>query len=174
MTPKLVRMRDAVKEYRNERGALSNAYDWYRRSAQRDGAVTIADIRVKALKVKGTWWLERSEFDRAVRAHRSHHAHVDRMTGDHRRGIIHGRDGDAIRTNWGYYEIHGPFRFESNDVERVRRRSYGTWYCNRCNRPAETKHEKAECHLCSDWNGCGRDCMLSQVACERCGSTYKL
>ena len=66
------------------------------------------------------------------------------------------------------------FRFKVNDYERARRRSDSTWYCNRCNRPAETEHNKPECHLCSDWHECNRDCTLSRVYCDRCKTSQEM
>ena len=31
-------------------------------------------------------------------------------------------------------------------------------------------HNKPECHLCSDWNGCGSDCTYSGAECLICGN----
>ena len=43
------------------------------------------------------------------------------------------------------------------------------YVCRKCERQAETKHEKEECHVCRDWiNGCGRNCTLSHLICENC------
>lgn len=93
------------------------------------------------------------------------------MTEDYRHKIIHGNNGDIIHTEFGGYKIYGEFRFVWDDVQRLRRKSNGTWYCNRCQAPAETEHNKQECHLCSDWNGCGEDCTLSKVYCLKCGTS---
>jgi len=71
-------------------------------------------------------------------------------------------------------KTHEKFRFESSSYEINRRKSYGTWYCSTCNIPAETEHKKEECHLCSDWNGCGRDCTLSRVYCNKCGESQDM
>lgn len=62
------------------------------------------------------------------------------------------------------------FKFvEASPYERARKRSEGAWYCNGCRKPADTEHKKEECHRCSDWNGCGHDCTLSNVICKACG-----
>lgn len=63
------------------------------------------------------------------------------------------------------------FTFKVDEYELMRKKSDGTWYCNPCNQPAETEHNKEECHLCSDWNGCGKDCTLSRIFCKKCGTS---
>jgi rubrerythrin len=68
----------------------------------------------------------------------------------------------------------GDFRLVSDPVERYRHRSDGTWFCKTCGTPAETEHEKPECHRCSDWSGCGRDCTLSRVYCSKCGRSRSM
>ena len=46
----------------------------------------------------------------------------------------------------------------------------GSYYeCKTCGRAAREEHNNPECHLCEDWNGCGRDCTLSRVYCPECG-----
>ena len=48
------------------------------------------------------------------------------------------------------------------------------YICRKCEKPAETKHDKNECHVCSDWNGCNRDCKLSHLICTNCGITQNM
>lgn len=60
------------------------------------------------------------------------------------------------------------FRFVSDPYQSGRMKSDGDWLCNKCNTIAKTEHKKPECHLCSDWNGCGTDCTLSKVYCDNC------
>ena len=48
------------------------------------------------------------------------------------------------------------------------------YFCIKCEKRAKTKSESKECHLCSDWNGCGRNCKLSHLICENCGTTQKM
>ncbi len=44
----------------------------------------------------------------------------------------------------------------------------GYYTCKKCRDVANKKYNNPECHLCSDWNGCGRDCTLSSVYCKKC------
>ena len=111
---------------------------------------------------------------KAINSHRESVKHLKQVTEDYENGIIHGNDGDIIKTEWGGYEIHKEFRFVWNDVERYRRRSYGRWHCNVCMIPAETEHNNPECHLCSDWGGCGKNCTLSRVYCTKCGASISI
>jgi hypothetical protein len=62
------------------------------------------------------------------------------------------------------------FILKNSEYEIFRKKGYGTWYCKNCDIPGETEHNKEECHLCSDWNGCGKDCTLSKVYCKKCGA----
>lgn len=167
-------LREAVGLYRREEKAPSNGYDWYRKDAQRDGSIFVGDTRVSAHELNGVWYVNREEFTEAIKRHRESIVHLKQITADYSKGIIHGKDGDTIRTEWGGYEIHKNFRFEWSDVQRYRRKNYGTWYCNTCRIPAQTEHNKEECHLCSDWNGCGTDCTLSKVYCTSCGASLDI
>ena len=163
-----MKLAEAVDRLRREAGAPSNSYEWYRHSAQRHGRVPIGCTEIKVWKENGAWTVDAQVFEAAITAHRERRAHVARVSSDLIRGIIHGRDGDVIETSHGSYEIRGAFRLVWSHRERVRHRGYGTWYCNRCNQPAKTRNEKEECHRCADWNGCGRDCTLSEVICVSC------
>ncbi|MFC1912125.1 hypothetical protein ACFLXG_03105 [Chloroflexota bacterium] len=164
-------LKEAINLYRLEERAFSNSYNWFRKEAQRDGSIGIAGKNILVTKYKGVWYVNRKDFSEAINQHRESIKHLKQMTEDLRKGIIHGTNGDTIRTGFGGYEIHGDFRFVWDDVQRYRRKSYGTWYCNRCQAPAETEYNKKECHLCSDWNGCGEDCTLSRVCCPKCGTS---
>ena len=164
-------LREAVELYRKEERAPANAYDWYRKAAQQSGKVYIGKTYISAYKRSGVWYVGGKEFAEAIKRHRESIRHLKQVTVEYSKGIIHGKDGDTIYTEWGGYEIHQNFRFVWSDVQRYRRKSYGTWYCNRCQTPAMTEHNKEECHLCSDWGGCGTDCTLSRVYCPNCGAS---
>lgn len=170
----LIRLKSAIQRYRKEPGAPMNSYDWYRRSAQHDGVIHISPVDVPVSKAGGVWYVDNTNFKRALLAHRARRAVVARATRDIERGKILRGNGDTVEVEGGFYEVHGSFRLEVSDYERQRHRSYGTWYCNRCNKPARTKHEKPECHRCADWSGCGRDCTLSEVRCDDCGRVLRL
>jgi hypothetical protein len=165
----LITLKDAVHLYSQEKRALSNSYGWYRKSAQHYGTVHIGGIELSAHKERGTWYVDETDLAEAIRLHREKIQHIEQNTDDYQKGIIHGNDGEILKTTYGGYQIRGRFRFVWSDVERYRKRSYGTWYCNSCNTVASSKHDRPECHLCSDWNGCGEDCTLSGVYCEKCG-----
>lgn len=166
-----MKLKEAVERYKQEERAPSNSYEWYRKSAQQSGSVWIGDTDVPAYKQDGVWYVDGEKFAEAIKQHRGAIERLKQVTADYTKGIIHGKDGGVVHTELGGYKIRGGFRFVWSDYERVRMRSYGTWYCNKCNIPAETEHNKEECHLCSDWNGCGTDCTLSRVYCPKCGES---
>ncbi len=170
-TNDLLTLREAVKQYKQEERAVSNSYDWYRKQAQRYGKTHIGGKDISATKQNGVWYVKKTEFSEAINQHRESIKQLKQMTDDYRKGIIHGTNGDTIRTELGGYSIRGDFYFVWDDVQRYRKKSYGTWYCNKCQAPAETEHNKEECHLCSDWNGCEEDCTLSRVYCKSCGAS---
>lgn len=165
---KELELRDAVQLYRKEERVSLNSYEWYRKSAKQYGEVSIGVTNVPAYKHGGIWHVDGKKFAEAIKRHREVIKRLKQVTADYAKGIIHGKEGDVVYTEWGGYEIHEDFRFVWSDYELARKKSYGTWYCNKCNIPAKTEHNKEECHLCSDWNGCGRDCTLSKVYCQKC------
>ena len=165
-----VKLSDAVARFRREHGSISNSYDWYRRMAHESGLVLIGLTQIPAWKERGVWHVSDKEFGDAIAHHRKQQAYVAKVSRDLRRGVIHGKDGDTVEILGGGYKVRGEFRFVWYTSERGRHSIHGSWYCNRCNRPADTKHEKKECHLCADWGSCGQDCTLSEVACANCGA----
>ena len=167
-------LRDAVEYYRKQERAFSNSYEWYRKSAKSFGEIIIGRQSVPVYWLKGRWHVNEKIFHKAIQEHRKQILHLKKVTEDYSKGIIYGRDGDTINTEWGGYRIYETFRFVWSDFERGRMKSYGSWYCNECNSIAETEHDKEECHLCRDWNGCGRDCTLSRVRCSKCGKSISL
>lgn len=170
---KKLKLSEAVRLYHDEEKVPSNSYEWYRKSAQRDGSVNFDDTKVHAYK-QGSWYVDGKEFAEAIERHRGAIKHRKQVTNDYDKGIIHGKNGDTTYTVWGGYEIRGGFRLVWYDYERDRMRINGDWFCNRCNSPAKTEHKKDECHLCSDFNGCGRDCKLSKVFCPKCGESLNV
>lgn len=168
-----MKLKDAVELFRKERGAPFNSYQWYRRAASRDGTVYFGRVVIPASKERGVWTIKDDDFVRAVASHRLELEKLRQMTEDLRMGIIHGKDGDTILIEGGGYQIRGGFRFQWSTYERVRKKSDGTWYCNSCKTIAKTEHNRNECHICSDWNGCGQDCTLSKVFCPNCGTSLE-
>ena len=170
----LIKLKDAVSLYSQENGAPSNSYGWYRKSAQCSGTVSIGDMKIPVHKECGIWYLDETRLAKAIEHHRKKMKDIEQITADYDKGIIHGNNGDSFRMTWGGYEIHGRFRFVWSDMERYRKRSCGTWYCNLCNTISSTRHDNPECHLCNDWNGCNKDCTLSEVYCEKCDYRLKI
>ena len=64
----------------------------------------------------------------------------------------------------------GEFIFQEDAIGRLKKDSDGTWICKACGKPAKTEHNNPECHRCSDWYGCNRDCTLSRVYCTTCAT----
>jgi hypothetical protein len=65
-----MRLSAAVEMYKEQPGAYSNAYDWYRRGAMRDGAISIAGVRIPAWKDNGAWVVATADLERGLTAHR--------------------------------------------------------------------------------------------------------
>lgn len=166
---KILKLRDAVEIYKKEKRAISNSYNWYRKSAKKNGAMFIGNYQIPAITIKRKWYVDKDKFEKAIEHHRNENRHRDQMTKDYKQGIIHGEDGDTITTEWGGYRIQIGFRFEWSDYLIARGKSNGRWICNTCNIHAKTENNKEECHLCRDWNGCGNNCTLSKVYCPNCG-----
>jgi hypothetical protein len=169
-----ISLRIAVQAYRAEYGAPANAYDWYRRSAQRYGSVSIGPGEVPAVKVGNVWFVSRADLSTAIDAHRQDQETLKNRTEDFFSNVLHGVDGDTIYTESGGYRRRGPFHFVWSTYEMKTMRSNGAWYCSSCFQPADVAHDKEECHRCADWGDCGRDCTASAVRCEHCEATIPL
>lgn len=76
--------------------------------------------------------------------------------------------GRLVDDPLGIYSVHGAFHSKSGHGYKPHRGSSTQWFCNECFQPATLEHDKDECHLCVDWNGCGRDCTLSALICDQC------
>ena len=170
----MITLQQAIRELSREKGASLNAYDRYRRSAKEWGSVSIGDSRILVRKERGTWVLDESDFKTAIESHRTRIDKIARVTRDYESGILHGADGDSVTTDWGGYRHRGDFYISWSHYARAQDRSEGIWHCRTCNKPASTERGKPECHTCSDWNGCGRDCTLSKVFCTDCGTSLSM
>jgi hypothetical protein len=95
---------------------------------------------------------------------------LEQITADYRNRILHGGPGSTIRTGFGSYTVYADFHsIWRSDAKPWK--DWGVyWFCNRCWQPATFAHGKPECHTCSDWGSCGRDCTLSEVSCQACGT----
>ncbi len=159
---------DAVDRFKREPGAPSNAYDWYRKCATRDGTFWLGYHRIAAVKQGRRWMVDEADLEDALIKHREQRAHVDRMTADYESRILH---PDTVLTIGGGYWVKGGFHFLWNDMDRARLRSNGFWRCNTCWDPAATERNREECHRCRDWSSCGNDCTLSRIYCSTCGAS---
>lgn len=168
----MIKLREAIELYKKEKGSISNSYDWYRKSAVREGSVQIGDSNIKATKTKGTWYIDKDEFEDSIRSHRLYQKKIKQNSLDYENNIIHGLN-TRIETDWGYYVNYGDFRLAVNHSDVLRNKNNGIWICNTCNQIAQQEHKKEECHLCSDWNGCSDDCTLSLVFCDKCKRELK-
>lgn len=164
-------LRDAIARYAAEDRAPVTSYDLYRRSAKERGTIWIGEREVPAHKIGRSWSVRAEDLELGLESHRAMRAASRQATSDYRRGVLHGRSGDTIYTEVGGYERRDPFHFAWSDYERGLRRSDGTWYCSSCMKPTEAEHENPECHRCSDWGSCGRDCTLSRIYCKTCGTS---
>lgn len=169
----MLRLKDAIELYKKEKGAISNSYDWYRKCAALKGHIYIGELSVRAFKQKGIWYIDEIDFDKSIKLHRLSEQKIKQNTIDYNNNNIHGRM-DRIQTDWGYYINHGDFHLAIKFVEVERFKNYGVWICNNCNTVAQLEHKNDQCHLCSDWNGCGRDCTLSLVYCNKCKTKLKI
>jgi hypothetical protein len=171
---KKIKLSEAVQLFLKEKSAPSNSYNWYRQSAQSNGTVLFGESEIKAEKLKGSWYVDEKAFTKSIEKIRNKAKQIKKVASDYKKGNIHGKNGEEIKTEWGSYKIYKNFRLVTSDCDSIRKRSDGDWYCNDCNIKAKLEHEKEECHSCSDWNGCGRDCTLSKVFCTKCGKSLKI
>jgi hypothetical protein len=169
----MIRLSEAVARFRREEGAYSNAYDWYRRSAQRYGNAYIGGMDVPVHKERGAWYVNEEDLNRALAHHQRAVANRKAVTMDYDRHVLHGHPGVRVEMDWGYYQVADGFHCVSPKYEHPPVGS-GTWYCTPCWRIAETEHDREECHTCSDWGSCGRDCTLSRVYCKVCGGSMQV
>jgi hypothetical protein len=176
----LMSLKEAVDQFRREPRAWSNAYDWYRRDAQRRGRVhlgrrrqlsptAVGDLRVT--KIAGKWTADAAEFNAIIEEHRAAVAELQQLTRDYDNHILHGATGSTIWTEFGGYVRARDFHRTWNTSIRPWK-DYGDWWtCSHCWKPATLEHDKPECNTCSDWGSCGRDCTLSRVLCETCDTS---
>lgn len=168
----MLKLKVAIELYKIEIGSISNSYDWYRKCAVREGFINIGELNIKAIKVSGTWYVNKVDFEKSIKSHRLSQQKIKQNTIDYKNNIIHGLN-TKIQTDWGYYINFSDFRLVINLADIYNSKNNGIWFCNTCNKIAQLEHKKEECHLCSDWNGCGDDCKLSLVFCDKCNTELK-
>jgi hypothetical protein len=164
-----IRLKTAVEEQiRVDR--YFGSYETYRKWANKCGYILIANVQVPTVKERGTWYVDQEDFERALTIYRNKESEqqkkIQLMMEDHKNGVFH--LGKIWISDSKYYDNKGDFRLEVDAYLRARKESDGIWFCNTCNIPAKTEHNNPECHICSDWNGCGTDCTLSKIYCAKC------
>jgi hypothetical protein len=176
----MISLRAAYELYRREPGSVSNSYDWYRKQAQKGGLVRFGNRRqfaesgqsgMPVTKVKGQWMVNQEDLDAELAEHRASRAELEQVTADYHNRILHGRPGSAVRTSFGNYTTYDGFHSIWRSDAKPWKETDGYWLCSRCWQPATLTHGRPQCHRCSDWNGCGRDCTLSKVTCRTCGTS---
>ncbi len=163
----------AVDRLRQEEGAYTNSYDWYRQSALRNGTVYIGSVSVPARKQRGAWVVDEGHLEQALAAHRAAVERRHANTRDYVDHVLHGALGDRVDTDWGSYLVAEGFHQTSHRYEPPPAGA-GPWWCSTCWRVAETDRSGDECHVCADWRNCGNDCRLVRVFCIVCGGSLPI
>ena len=63
---KLLTLKEAVEQYKQEERSASNSYGWYRKQARKSEGVWIGGIHISAIKQKGVWYVDRKELAKAI------------------------------------------------------------------------------------------------------------
>lgn len=166
-----MKLKHAIATYKKEENVVSNSYEWYRKSALSSGSVSIGKVNLKVIKMGRDWHVNDADFQQAIISHRVELERIKKNTEDYRKGMIKAQDGETVDTEWGNYSVHGDFLLEYRPTYDGNRNS-DIWRCKHCRKLASKENNNPECHRCSDWNGCGKDCTLSKVYCN-CGQIKK-
>ncbi len=170
---KTITLREAYDRWRRETG-ISNAYDWYRRNAQSGGRVfdQSSGVEGSARKVGNTWMIAERELEEALDARRVREDEINRATADYANHILHGEPGQTVEMRGGFYRVFYGIHVRTVCSPDPAWDGIQTWRCSICWKHAATEHNNPECHLCSDWGGCGRDCTFSRAFCLDCRTSY--
>lgn len=125
----------AVESWRSTPRAPTNAYTWYRQSAQRQGTVYFGR-EIEARKEGGQWTVDAGDFEAAVAAHAHSTFHREKVQ---RRIEAHDFSGDPGATyegSDGGYTVKGRYAFVWSNYQIARRKSDGSWYCRACGNAA--------------------------------------
>jgi hypothetical protein len=178
-----VTLRAAYDRYQREYPRSCNAYDWYRRSAQSSGRVSFGSGRqllsgvsteLRVDKLGNRWMVKLDDLDAAMAEARAAHMELAMIDTEYEAHRLLVGPGKSVRTSWGGYSVAEHFHFSWNSMQIYQHGSAGQWICSACWKVAHMEHGKPECHACSDWGGCGRDCTLSAVTCIDCGTSMAI
>jgi hypothetical protein len=167
--PEEMSLADAVAQYRAIMPGAS-AYETYRSHASRSGSVYLGAWVPTRKDGRGRWVVSVLDLDRGLAAEREYLAQKARNTSDYENHVLHGEDEEPMETDWGHYFHRGPFHFVFDRYQACSRVSDGWWVCSNCWTPTTNEHNHEQCHTCSDWGDCRRDCTLSAVRCDKCGT----
>jgi hypothetical protein len=159
---KIIKLKDAVGTPNQENG-IFNDYKWFLWFARLLGKIRIGQVDIPTHKEKGKWVVDESDVIRAIESFKEENMKNEKNSKE--------IENAPMPPSFSGYLNNSNFRLESKSYEIARKRSFGTWFCNNCNIPAKEEHNNPECHVCSDWNGCGKDCTLSRVYCSNCGKS---
>lgn len=176
-------LRDAVGRFQREPGSWGNAYDWFRRDAQRTGHVHFGNHRqlvggatteVPVRKISNKWVVDVDVFEAALAEHRAARDELQYITDEYELHHLLTDPGGQLRTTFGGYRVGKEFHVYWNSSVRPWDGYTEWWVCNGCWKSAHLEHNKEECHTCEDWGGCGRDCTLSAIFCPDCGTRQEI
>ena len=170
----LLELREAVQLYEQEEEHLNLSYTWYLAEASRFGRIYFARIPVPTHKHNNTWYVEQEKFMEAIEHHRKSLENRREVADSFSRGIVNGQAGQTVEGDEVTYKVLGDFCLVRTEEDWWIGNTFGNWYCNKCQTPAKTEHEKEECQFCKYGKGCGGDCTLSQLYCPNCGNTLDL
>lgn len=179
----MLSLRAAYDLFHREPGCGRNSYDWFRQQAHRNGVVifgsrrqlvSIGQLGIPVAKVRGQWMVEQDDVDVELAEHRASRTELAQITTEYHSRILHGKPGVTIRTNFGSYSVYRDFHSIRRSDAKPWKDSGVYWFCSQCWQPATLTHAKPECHTCSDWGSCGRDCTLSKVSCRTCGTAMSV
>lgn len=169
-----VPLAEAVAEFRTASGGPTSSAETYRKHASTDGSVFLGASMVVTKDHRGRWVVSRTDLDRGIVAEQERFAQITQDSVDYQNHILRDSENLKVDTDWGYYEVRGVFHVHYDRTAAYRRRSDGWWICNTCWTPTRDEHDRPECHTCSDWGDCRRNCTLSAVVCDKCGTRMEV
>lgn len=181
--PDDITLREALDQYQQHPGSPQNSYAWWCKSAQRRGEIGFGASRqfvdggstmVPVFKRSNRWFVDPVRFKAAMAECVAVGEEQRAITAAYDRHELLGAPGETVTTTWGHYYAKGPFHLRHSSRTPSWKGSGNTWVCSTCWSPAPLEHERDECHKCSDWGSCGRDCTLSAAVCSKCGSRIGL
>ena len=140
-----IKLKAAYEIFKEVEKRTDRTYESFRKSVNRYGCIKINDREIEASKIGGTWYLDVSKFREEIKNYKNHNLHIEKVTDDYSKGVLHGSDDEIITTNWGGYRLKGQYRYVWNDYERYRKKRGGYWMCNKCSKVVETYGKCKSC-----------------------------